>query len=74
MMDFELAAKITGSRFVVMSGAIARLHRALVQFMLIFTRQSTDIRNIRALSGQREFALWDRTVTQVCRRSVCDIG
>ncbi|MED5249733.1 MAG: serine--tRNA ligase [Pseudomonadota bacterium] len=34
MMDFELAAKITGSRFVVMSGAIARLHRALVQFML----------------------------------------
>ena len=26
MMDFELAAKITGSRFVVMSGAIARLH------------------------------------------------
>lgn len=34
MMDFELAAKITGSRFVVMSGAIARLHRALIQFML----------------------------------------
>ncbi|MGB1714791.1 MAG: serine--tRNA ligase [Arenicellales bacterium] len=34
MMDFELAAKITGSRFVVMSGAVARLHRALVQFML----------------------------------------
>ncbi|MEJ2142161.1 MAG: serine--tRNA ligase [Gammaproteobacteria bacterium] len=33
-MDFETAAKITGSRFVVMSGAIARLHRALTQFML----------------------------------------
>jgi len=33
-MDFELAAKITGSRFVVMQGAIARLHRALIQFML----------------------------------------
>ena len=34
MMDFELAAKITGSRFVVMSRDIARLHRALIQFML----------------------------------------
>ena len=33
-MDFETAAKITGSRFVVMSGAIARMHRALTQFML----------------------------------------
>lgn len=33
-LDFELAAKITGSRFVVMQGAMARMHRALVQFML----------------------------------------
>ncbi len=33
-MDFELAAKITGSRFVVMQGEIARLHRALIQLML----------------------------------------
>jgi len=33
-LDFETAAKITGSRFSVMSGAIARLHRALIQFML----------------------------------------
>ncbi len=33
-MDFELAAKLSGSRFVVLSGAIARLHRALAQFML----------------------------------------
>lgn len=33
-MDFALASKITGSRFVVMKGAIARLHRALIQFML----------------------------------------
>jgi seryl-tRNA synthetase len=33
-LDFELAAKLTGSRFVVMQGAMARLHRALVQFML----------------------------------------
>ncbi len=33
-LDFETAVKITGSRFVVMSGAIARMHRALIQFML----------------------------------------
>ena len=34
MMDFDVAAKITGARFVVMNGALARLHRALIQFML----------------------------------------
>ena len=33
-LDFETASKITGSRFAVMSGSIARLHRALTQFML----------------------------------------
>ncbi|HGH3047025.1 TPA: serine--tRNA ligase [Legionella pneumophila] len=33
-MDFALAAKVTGSRFVVMKGHLARLHRALIQFML----------------------------------------
>ncbi|MEP3333434.1 serine--tRNA ligase [Sedimentitalea sp.] len=33
-MDFELAAKISGSRFVVLKGAVARIHRALAQFMI----------------------------------------
>lgn len=33
-MDFEVATKITGSRFVVLSGQLARLQRALTQFML----------------------------------------
>ena len=33
-MDFETAAKLSGSRFVLLSGATARLHRALAQFML----------------------------------------
>ena len=33
-LDFETAAKLSGSRFVVMKGAVARLHRALAQFML----------------------------------------
>jgi len=33
-LDFEAGVKIAGSRFVVMRGAMARLHRALIQFML----------------------------------------
>ena len=33
-LDFEVAVKITGSRFAVMRGDIARLHRALAQYML----------------------------------------
>ncbi|MFY0991407.1 serine--tRNA ligase [Halomonas sp. C05BenzN] len=33
-LDFDLAAKLTGARFAVMRGPIARLHRALTQFML----------------------------------------
>ena len=33
-MDFETAAKLSGSRFVMLSGAVARIHRALAQFML----------------------------------------
>jgi seryl-tRNA synthetase len=33
-LDFETAAKISGSRYVVMHGEVARLHRALTQFML----------------------------------------
>ena len=33
-LDFDSAVKLTGSRFAVMHGQIARLHRALAQFML----------------------------------------
>ena len=33
-LDFEAATRVAGSRFVVMGGAMARLHRALIQFML----------------------------------------
>jgi seryl-tRNA synthetase len=34
LMDFEAAARISGARFVVMKGQLARLERALAQFML----------------------------------------
>ena len=33
-MDFETAAKTSGSRFVMLKGAVARIHRALAQFMV----------------------------------------
>ena len=34
LMDFETAAKLSGSRFVVLKGQLAKLERALAQFML----------------------------------------
>ena len=40
LLDFEVAARLAGSRFAVMRGSIARLHRALIQFMLdVHTRE-----------------------------------
>jgi seryl-tRNA synthetase len=40
LMDFSRAAKLSGSRFVVLKGALARLERALAQFMLdLHTRE-----------------------------------
>lgn len=40
LMDFAVAAKLTGARFTVLRGALARLHRALTQFMLdVHTRE-----------------------------------
>ena len=39
-MDFDVAAKLSGSRFAVLRGALAGLHRALTQFMLdVHTRE-----------------------------------
>jgi putative ATPase len=41
-LDFETASRIAGARFVVMRGSVARLHRALAQFMLdVHTQAST---------------------------------
>jgi len=40
LLDFRAAARIASSRFVVMQGGLARLHRALIQFMLdVHTRE-----------------------------------
>jgi len=40
MLDFDTAAKLSGARFCVLKGGVARLHRALAQFMLdVHTRE-----------------------------------
>ncbi|HEX4883728.1 MAG TPA: serine--tRNA ligase, partial [Casimicrobiaceae bacterium] len=40
LMDFETAAKLSGARFSVLRGGVARLHRAIAQFMLdVHTRE-----------------------------------
>ena len=40
LLDAEMAAKVTGARFTILNGGLARLHRALIQFMLdLHTRE-----------------------------------
>ena len=45
-LDFELAAQLTGARFVVIQGQLARLHRALTQFMLDLHTQEHGYREV----------------------------
>ena len=46
LLDFESAAKLSGSRFVVMRGPLARLHRALAQFMLDMHTQQHNYQEV----------------------------
>jgi seryl-tRNA synthetase len=46
LLDTEAAGVITGSRFVVMAGGLARLHRALIQFMLDLHTQRHGYREL----------------------------
>ena len=45
-LDFKVATKIAGSRFVVIQGTLARLHRALIQFMLDVQVQEHGYREV----------------------------
>ena len=68
MMDFATAAKLAGARFVVLRGPLARLERALGQFMIdLHTREHgyTEIR--RAVAGERRHGLWHRQAAEVRR-------
>jgi seryl-tRNA synthetase len=73
MIDLEGAAKVAGSRFVVLHGALARLHRALIQFMLdVHTREHgyTEayvpyLANERALFGTSQLPKFERDLFAV---------
>jgi seryl-tRNA synthetase len=54
LMDFETAAKLSGSRFVVLKGALARLERALSQFMLDLHTSSYKNEDGKELGGYTE--------------------
>ena len=67
-MDFETAAKLSGSRFVVMRGAVARLHRALAQFMLdVHVNENGLTETITPVLVRDEAVLWHRTAAEVRR-------
>jgi seryl-tRNA synthetase len=58
MMDFEAAAKISGSRFVVLKGQLARLERAIGQFMLDVQTQEHDYTEVNPPVLVRDHALY----------------
>jgi seryl-tRNA synthetase len=58
LMDFEKAAKISGARFVVLSGQLARLERALGQFMLDLQTGENGYREVRPPVLVRDHALF----------------
>ena len=70
LMDFEVAAKISGARFVVLQGALAQLHRALIQFMLDLHTQTWLHRDLCAVPGERREPEGHRSVAQVRGRSI----
>ena len=67
MMDFELAAKLSGARFVVLQKGLARLERALGQFMLdLHTSEKHWLhRSQSAVAGARRGDVWNGAVAEV---------
>ena len=76
-MDFEAAGKIAGSRFVVMRGAMARLHRALTQFMLDVHTEEHGYREVyvpyivndESLRGTGQLPKFGEDLFQLCGES-----
>ncbi|SFJ06161.1 serine--tRNA ligase [Jannaschia pohangensis] len=56
-MDFETAAKISGARFVLLRGAVARIHRALAQFMLDTHTEENGLTEVNSPVMVREDAM-----------------
>ena len=66
LMDFETAAKLSGARFVVLKGALARLERALEQFMLdLHTSEHGYTEVVAAGAGARRGDVRHRAIAEV---------
>ena len=65
-LDFETAAKISGARFSVLKGGLARLHRALAQFMLdLHTSEHGYTEALRSLPRARPGTAGHRPAAEV---------
>ncbi len=79
-LDFESASKISGARFVLMKGQVARLHRALAQFMLdVHTREHgyTEIYapylvNADSMQGTGQLPKFEEDLFKIPRQSFDD--
>jgi len=70
-LDFETASKLTGSRYVVMHGQMAKLHRALIQFMLdVHTNEHGYTEDKEA--GQYLIPTAEVPVTNLVRNEILD--
>ena len=71
LMDFDAAAKLSGARFVVLKGALARLERALEQFMLdLHTSEHGYTEICSAGAGARRGHVRHRAIAEVRGRSI----
>ncbi|WP_299614062.1 serine--tRNA ligase [uncultured Tateyamaria sp.] len=57
-MDFETAAKTSGSRFVMLKGSVARIHRALAQFMIDTHVDQNDLLEVNSPVLVRDDAMY----------------
>jgi seryl-tRNA synthetase len=58
LMDFDVAAKMSGARFVLLSGTLARMERALASFMLDLHTEEHDLIEINPPALVRDIALY----------------
>ena len=58
LMDFDTAAKMSGARFVVLTGALARMERALASFMLDLHTEEHDLTEVNPPALVRDTALY----------------
>jgi seryl-tRNA synthetase len=58
LMDFDVAAKMSGARFVLLTGALARMERALASFMLDLHTEEHDLTEVNPPALVRDTALY----------------